>query len=1401
MKKLILILYIFIQVNLMLGIVADPFGQAVLYFGGTTISLKVQVNGQNASINDILIAYVDNEIRAKVALSAYPENIGGVGKTFIIQSNQADENVHFKLWRRGEQAVYSTQYAITSNPGSSIGTASSPIIINFNIRNYTISGTATENQIGLENISINIISLTPPINFSLYKPFKTNSDGYYVIPDINPESNINYYAYSTAYTLNPSNVTYNNIQNDIVANFTADPLPTYTISGIITSTDNTPIVNVSIANTTTDSNGFYSISVIQNNNITITPQKEGYNFSPQTISFTNVQNNITQNFTGEIQTFSITGTTDIDNVTINIQSNISNLPQNIISNSQGYYEISNIIYNDNIILIPEKEGYNFNPTNEYINNIQENTIINFSADPIIFNISGHITTDSFEILEDVLIKSEANTLATTDNTGFYSFEINYGTDISFYPEKTGYSFNPNNHQYQDIVSNQTQNFTATALPQYTISGFVTHNNIGLTNVNISFGNFGNTSTDNNGFYNHTIYQTNESFLVIPQKTGFNFTPGNYLINGINQDIIRDFTADIQTFSISGQVYSLPGTIIKAEWGTTLLQDISNQNGNYLIEGIPYGTSLILTATHPGYTFTPTQYSISNISNNLTSYNFSPEMITYPVIIHTSDYNGQNLSDVNITYNNISGSTNENGLFTFQGNWGQDYTITVSKPGHIFINSTQTISNLNSSIELDFITRVPNQYALNGYIEDNNNQALQNVHININQSIIITDSTGYFSETIIEGENLIITPQLTGYSFTPSSHSINNVNSNVTVNFIGTPNIYTINGYIFKDQQGLGNVTIYYNNNTTTSNQNGEFSVPVTYGQSITIFPEYTGHTFDPASINFANISSNIYGITFTAIANQYSIHGQVLCQGEPIQDVQIYDINSTRETFTDENGQYFFTAYHNENISLSAYKDWHSFNPEYYTLTVIQNETNIDFEATRHCADVGFSPSPGLYYEPINITLYSETLDVIIYYTTDGSEPNINSNIYTNPITLDYRSILNLKAKAIKSGYISSSTTEALYQVTGTVETPTFNINPSEYFTAQTIEIESEPNAQIYYTLNNNDPTPDDLLYIEPILIYQNTFIKAKAFKENFIESSTNSANYLITHLLDLNLPDTIYINENSSLTLNFKNYINDSVIIENDDIELLYEISQIIPSENIQTNINNNFVTFTPNQYWSGNEYLYFKSEFLNPQMRKNSNINYDIDSLNVIVNSVAPQIVSYTPNSDTLYISPENNYITFHLNVAQYGQPLLYEWYIDNTNQNNNNHTFSYTFSNYNSHIVKAKVSNDLSFSEVTWYIMSYVNQTDLNSQPFTDKLYSNYPNPFNPITNIEFSLLRDEYVLLQIFNLKGQLLTTLIDDKKSKGKHIIIWNAEKLPSGIYFISLKTDNYSEIKKAIILK
>ena len=106
----------------------------------------------------------------------------------------------------------------------------------------------------------------------------------------------------------------------------------------------------------------------------------------------------------------------------------------------------------------------------------------------------------------------------------------------------------------------------------------------------------------------------------------------------------------------------------------------------------------------------------------------------------------------------------------------------------------------------------------------------------------------------------------------------------------------------------------------------------------------------------------------------------------------------------------------------------------------------------------------------------------------------------------------------------------------------------------------------------------------------------------------------------------------------------------------------------------------------------------------------------------------------------------------------------------------------------------------------IVDVNDQTIPNSSSQISKLM-NYPNPFNPTTTISFSVTQNsDFVNLEVYNIKGQKVKTLINEKMQKGKHSIVWSSvdednKPVSSGIYLYKIKAGNQESVKRMLLLK
>lgn len=90
---------------------------------------------------------------------------------------------------------------------------------------------------------------------------------------------------------------------------------------------------------------------------------------------------------------------------------------------------------------------------------------------------------------------------------------------------------------------------------------------------------------------------------------------------------------------------------------------------------------------------------------------------------------------------------------------------------------------------------------------------------------------------------------------------------------------------------------------------------------------------------------------------------------------------------------------------------------------------------------------------------------------------------------------------------------------------------------------------------------------------------------------------------------------------------------------------------------------------------------------------------------------------------------------------------------------------------------------------------------SLPSKYSLSQNYPNPFNPLTTISYQISNPGFVTIKLYNIIGQLIKTLVAEKKTVGNYNITLDGTNLSSGVYFYSMKINQFQETKKLILMK
>jgi len=106
----------------------------------------------------------------------------------------------------------------------------------------------------------------------------------------------------------------------------------------------------------------------------------------------------------------------------------------------------------------------------------------------------------------------------------------------------------------------------------------------------------------------------------------------------------------------------------------------------------------------------------------------------------------------------------------------------------------------------------------------------------------------------------------------------------------------------------------------------------------------------------------------------------------------------------------------------------------------------------------------------------------------------------------------------------------------------------------------------------------------------------------------------------------------------------------------------------------------------------------------------------------------------------------------------------------------------------------------------VLTSVEKETGSALPKEYSLAQNYPNPFNPVTTIHYELPKDDHVAIEIYNILGTRIATLVDIAHKAGRYELVWNGRndsgaQVSSGVYFYKLKTRSFTDVKKMILIK
>jgi aminopeptidase N len=129
-------------------------------------------------------------------------------------------------------------------------------------------------------------------------------------------------------------------------------------------------------------------------------------------------------------------------------------------------------------------------------------------------------------------------------------------------------------------------------------------------------------------------------------------------------------------------------------------------------------------------------------------------------------------------------------------------------------------------------------------------------------------------------------------------------------------------------------------------------------------------------------------------------------------------------------------------------------------------------------------------------------------------------------------------------------------------------------------------------------------------------------------------------------------------------------------------------------------------------------------------------------------------------------------------------------------NNQTFVFTVNRQPNNLV-FDPDNDIVLKTAST-VLGIVSELEI---PRVYALYQNFPNPFNPVTTVKFDIPERAFVKVNVFDVTGKLVSTLVNEERATGKYAVSFDASSLSSGIYYYTIVTDKFTDTKKMVLVK
>lgn len=610
---------------------------------------------------------------------------------------------------------------------------------------------------------------------------------------------------------------------------------TFTISG---SVGQPGVTMNGLPDTVTDGNGYYSAVVKYGWSGTVTPLLAGFTFEPQQRSYPKVTSDQTnQDYVAKLKTYTISGMVSVGGQPMKGVT-MDGLPGSPVTEANGTY-VAIVDFGFAGSAAPMKDGYLFTPGSKpYTNVNRDMPNQNYTGSIVTYTISGSVGT------EGVTLNGLPGNPKSGTN-GAYSAIVPFNWTGTVKPEKEGYTFEPFEMPYTDIMSSYpNQDYYANPIT-FTISGTADMDSVEITGLPGPA-----VFTDGNGYYSATV-EWGWSGTVKPVKAGYKFDTATISYSKIISDKTnQNYTPSPIMLTISGST-GMEGVKMEGLPG-----DLVTGSGGAYSATVDWGFSGIVIPMKDGYEFSPVDMTYAAITQDEKNRNYTAKEITFTI--------SGSVGVGGATLKGLPGRavmSNPDGTYSVEVKYGWKGTITPEKAGYTFEPAEIEYPELYSAeVNRDYYA-TKEKRTIAGTIRTDKGDSVEGIFVlaDSDGGSATTNENGEYELTVDYGWRGTITPTLQGHNFRPTNKRyaapVTRDQSNQV--FTAIVQTFTISESVMIGGTGLEGVKVTANNGggTTATNDKGQFTVEVPYNWTGEISLEKEGFSF-PSKPYTSNITEN-----------------------------------------------------------------------------------------------------------------------------------------------------------------------------------------------------------------------------------------------------------------------------------------------------------------------------------------------------------------------------------------------------------------------------------------------------------------------------------------------------------------------------------------------------------------